>query len=51
MWIDTPDELQRISDPESGEIIDVSGSGATQVPQEIGESLVNEYSGITEHES
>lgn len=49
MWIETPTHLQRIKHPDLSEAVDVSGDGATQVTQEVGEVLIANYDAITEH--
>jgi len=51
MWIDTPDKLQSIKNPDLDEAVDTSGDGATQVTDEIGELLIDRYPEITEHDS
>jgi len=51
MWIETPETLVRIKDPGSGEYVDTSGDGATQVSQDVGESLIKHFDAITEHDS
>lgn len=52
MWIQTDDEgLVSLTIPEIDEIVEFSDAGTAQVPEDVGETLVNNVESITEKDN
>jgi len=51
MWIEKPTHLRRITTPELDGIAELGEGETAQVTKDVGETLVDNFDAISEHES